>query len=329
MYKQIIVQKFGGTSLGTTELIKKAALKVSSAIKNGFSPIVVASAMAGTTNNLINLSNLMGIKAGDEEYDAVISAGEQISAGLFAAALRKMGIKSKVLFAWQVPIKTDEIFGSASILSIDDTYIKKIINGGVVPVISGFQGVTSSQMVTTLGRGGSDLTAVAIAKSVKAEKCDIFTDVDGVYNIDPRLIPSAKKIYHISYELMLEMASSGAKVLQEQSVAYAMKNNVLIRIASSFSDDDGTIVSDKFSTETSSDIIGITILTDAHDQQNCHISLIGSMSKGHLNVLNQIKHLLNLEKIDYKIKDVQKLKISISLKYRESQLALQTLSKIL
>jgi aspartate kinase len=199
--------------------------------------------MAGVTNKFIGYMNSLGIYEGDPEYDSVVSSGELVTSGLLAVALKNLGLKAKSYASWQVPIFTSDTHGNAIIQKVDSISLKKDISAGIIPVISGFQGVSSENRITTLGRGGSDLTAVAVASAVDADLCEIYSDVDGVYTVDPNLYPEAKKIDRINYREMLEMASQGAKILQAQSVNYAMNRNVVVRVASSFVDDGGTIIS--------------------------------------------------------------------------------------
>ncbi len=238
-----IVQKFGGTSVANLERIKNAANIVSRARSKYNDVVVVVSAMAGVTNKFVEYVNHMGTFEGDAEYDSVVSSGELVTSGLMAIALRNIGIKSRSYSSWQVPVFTDNNHGRAVIQSIDPSNLQRDLENGIVPVVCGFQGVSSENKITTLGRGGSDLTAVAVSSAIKADLCEIYSDVDGVYTVDPNLYPYATKIDSICYNEMLEMASHGAKVLQEQSVDYAMKKNVVVRVASSFLDNGGTIIS--------------------------------------------------------------------------------------
>jgi aspartate kinase len=242
------VQKFGGTSVSTLERIRNVADIVARTVKlHRKNSVVVVSAMAGVTNRFVEFVSEMGVAEGDAEYDQVVSSGELVTAGLMAIALRKVGIVSRSFAAWQVPILTDSNHGRAVIGRVDPASIRTSLENGVVPVICGFQGVSNENKITTLGRGGSDLTAVAVASSIAAEQCEIYSDVDGVYTVDPNFFPEARKIDEISYREMLEMAIHGAKVMQAQSVEYAQRHNVEIRVASSFVDNGGTIISGKVS----------------------------------------------------------------------------------
>jgi aspartate kinase len=239
------VQKFGGTSVATLERIKNVADIVARSHKNGRSVVAVVSAMAGVTNKFIGYVQNLNACEGDPEYDHVASSGELVTAGLLAIALKNLGLNAKSYSAWQVPIFTNGNYGCATILKIDPQNLKNDIANGVIPVICGFQGVSPENRITTLGRGGSDLTAVAVASAVDADLCEIYSDVDGVYTVDPNLYHEARRIEGVNYYEMLEMASQGAKILQEQSVDYAMKKRVVVRVASSFVDNGGTIISEK------------------------------------------------------------------------------------
>ena len=238
---EIIVQKFGGTSVGSVERIAEVAKIVEkSAQENNI--IVVVSAMSGETNRLIALAKSFGENPNKREFDALISTGEKVSASLLAIALNQIGIKAKSFSAAQISMKTTNNFSKAKILDIDDRKILDTLADGYIPIITGFQGITETGDVTTLGRGGSDTTAVAIAASVKAKQCDIYTDVDGIYTTDPRMVPNAKKLDAISMEEMLEMAGKGAKVIQIRAVEFANKFNVPVRVLSSFEQGNGTLI---------------------------------------------------------------------------------------
>ena len=238
---EIIVQKFGGTSVGSVERIAEVAKIVKkSAQENNI--VVVVSAMSGETNRLIGLAKSFGENPNKREFDALVSTGEKVSASLLAIALNQIGIKAKSFSAAQISMKTTNNFSKAKILDIDDKKILDTLADGYIPIITGFQGITETGDVTTLGRGGSDTTAVAIAASVKAKQCDIYTDVDGIYTTDPRMVPNAKKLDAISMEEMLEMAGKGAKVIQIRAVEFANKFNVPVRVLSSFEQGNGTLI---------------------------------------------------------------------------------------
>ena len=239
--------KFGGTSVADPEKIEKAADKVVREVEKGNQIAVVVSAMSGITNKLVDYCSDITPIYDAREYDTVVASGEQVTAGLMAIALQKRGISARSWLGWQIPIICDDIHGKARIEEIKSEEIEKRFSDNEVAVIAGFQGVSLRNRITTLGRGGSDTSAVALAAAIKADRCDIYTDVNGVYTTDPRIVPQAKKLKIISYEEMLEMASSGAKVLQTRSVEMAMKNNVNVQVLSSFengigSDLPGTIL---------------------------------------------------------------------------------------
>ena len=237
-----IVQKFGGTSLATLDLIKKAASRVKTEVDAGYSVVAVVSAMAGTTNVLVGYVRDLSTTYDRAEYDAVVSAGEQITAGLLTLALQNLGLSARSWQGWQLPIHTSAHHTHASIEHINIDGLVRDCQKGVVAVVTGFQGMSSEGRITTLGRGGSDTTAVALAAALKAERCDIFTDVDGVYTADPNYIQAAGKLNHIAYQDMLELASQGAKILQKDSVEFAMKHSVRLRVLSSLSETPGTLV---------------------------------------------------------------------------------------
>lgn len=242
----LIIQKFGGTSVGDVERIKKVAQIVKRERDAGNKVAVVVSAMSGTTNQLVAWCNeVSGFQTPDAftEYDAVVSSGEQVTSGLLALALKSIGVPAMSFQGWQIGMVTDDLHGRARVESIDASLLEKHINNGEVPVIAGFQGITADGRISTLGRGGSDTSAVAIAAALKADLCDIYTDVDGVYTADPRIVPKARKLNKIAYEEMLEMASLGAKVLHSRSVEMAMKSHVRVQVRSTFSDTvPGTLV---------------------------------------------------------------------------------------
>ena len=242
----VLVMKFGGTSVATLDRIRRAAKRVSVEVAKGYDVIVIVSAMSGKTNELVGWVTEMSPMYDAREYDAVVSSGENITAGLMALTLQEMEIPARSWQGWQVPVLTNSAHSSARIEEIPSVNIAaKFAEGMRVAVVSGFQGVSPEKRITTLGRGGSDTTAVAFAAALKAERCDIYTDVDGVYTTDPRVSPKARKLEKIAYEEMLELASLGAKVLQTRSVELAMRFNVPLRVLSSFeepNDQAGTLV---------------------------------------------------------------------------------------
>ncbi len=231
----VVVMKFGGTSVADVERIRNVARHVKREVDAGNKVAVVVSAMSGTTNQLVAWVRDANPLYDPREYDAVVASGEQITAGLLAIVLQKMGMKARSWQGWQIPIETSEAHGSARILNVDGEAIRRHLDSGEVAVITGFQGIEpKAQRLATLGRGGSDTSAVAIAVALKADVCDIYTDVDGVYTTDPRIVPKARRLPKISYEEMLEMASLGSKVLQTRSVELAMVYRVRVRVLSSF-----------------------------------------------------------------------------------------------
>ncbi len=238
----LIVQKYGGTSVGNIERIKNVARRVAVAHDAGNRVVVVLSAMSGETNRLVAFANEANEFPIGREYDVVVSTGEQVTIGLLAMHLQSMGYKAKSFLGHQVPIVTDSQFGSARIESIGSDRVSEALSTGHIAVVAGFQGVDSKGNITTLGRGGSDTTAVALAAALKADLCEIYTDVEGVYTTDPGICSDARKLKKISYDEMLEMASLGAKVLQTRSVEFARKYGIPVMVRSSFSDADGTLV---------------------------------------------------------------------------------------
>jgi aspartate kinase len=230
----LLVMKFGGTSVADIARIKNSALHVKREAEAGNRVAVVVSAMAGHTNQLVAWTREACALHDTREYDAVVSSGEQITAGLMAIILQSMGVSARSWQGWQIPLLTDDAHGVARIDRIETVEILKRIEQGEVAVVAGFQGVTASNRIATLGRGGSDTSAVALAAALKADRCDIYTDVDGVYTTDPRIVPEAKRLSRVSYEEMLEMASQGAKVLQTRSVELAMAQGVRVQVRSSF-----------------------------------------------------------------------------------------------
>jgi aspartate kinase len=240
-----IVMKFGGTSVADVPRIRAVAGRVKRGVDKGHEVAVVVSAMAGTTNQLVAWTNEVARLHDAREYDVVVASGEQVTVGLLAIALQELGVNARSWLGWQIPIRTDDVHGKARIEAIDCTELVRRFAQKQVAVVTGFQGVGPDGRATTLGRGGSDTSAVALAAALNAERCDIFTDVDGVYTTDPRIVAKARKLEKITYEEMLEMASQGAKVLQTRSVELAMKHRVRVQVLSSFEDKPGTLVTDE------------------------------------------------------------------------------------
>ncbi|MBK3775425.1 aspartate kinase [Azospirillum sp. YIM DDC1] len=270
-----IVLKFGGTSVGDIDRIKNVARKVEQEVKAGHQVAVVVSAMSGVTNQLVKYCNDIDKLHDAREYDAIVASGEQVTSGLLAIALQSLGIQARSWLGWQIPIYSDETHGKARIVSIDTAELDKRMNTGEVAVVAGFQGVTESGRITTLGRGGSDTSAVALAAALKADRCDIYTDVDGVYTTDPRIVTKARKLSKITYEEMLELASQGAKVLQTRSVEMAMNHRVRVQVLSSFEEAagsalPGTLVVDEDEIVEKEVVSGI-----AYSRDEAKITLIG------------------------------------------------------
>ncbi len=269
--------KFGGTSMAGIERIRNVAQRVKREVEAGNQVAVVVSAMAGDTDRLVGFCREASALYDPREYDAVVSSGEQVTSGLLAIALQAIGVPARSWLGWQLPIRTSDAHATARIESIDTTALDESLAKGEVAVIPGFQGVTDANRITTLGRGGSDTSAVAMAAAMQADRCDIYTDVDGVYTTDPRIVPRARKLARVTYEEMLELASVGAKVLQTRSVGLAMKEKVRVRVLSSFDDtrdEDGyrgtLIVGEEEVTDMERQLItGI-----AHDKNEAKITLV-------------------------------------------------------
>ena len=287
-----MVLKFGGTSVADVPQIKKIAIKVKKEVNQGNRVIVIVSAMAGVTNNLIDLVRTTSETPPYSEYDVVLSTGEQVTSALLAIALNNLKIKARSWLGWQVPIISDNSYGKAVIEEIKTDNIFEFLKKNQVAIISGFQGVSKENRITTLGRGGSDTSAVAISAAFSAERCDIYTDVDGVYTTDPRIVKSAKKLDLITYEEMLELASQGAKVLQTRSVALAMKYNVKLRVLSSFEDLPGTSIIKEEQNMEKTEISGIAhslneakiTLSGVPDQPGQAAEIFGALAKYSINV---------------------------------------------
>ena len=271
---KIVVLKFGGTSVADVPQIKKISHKIKSEVDKGNKVIVVVSAMSGVTDNLVELVKNTSELASSSEYDVVLSSGEQVTSALLTIALNNLNIKGRSWLGWQVPIITDNTHSKAVIDKIKTSNILNSFKKNDIAIVSGFQGLSSENRITTLGRGGSDTTAVAIAAAFNALRCDIYTDVDGVYTTDPRIVKSAKKLDYVTYEEMLELASQGAKVLQTRSVALGMKYSVNLRVLSSFEDKPGTFILKERGNMEKSEISGI-----AHSLNEAKITLSGVPDK--------------------------------------------------
>ena len=289
---ELVVLKFGGTSVADVPQIKKIALKIKGEVDQGNKVIVVVSAMSGVTNNLIDLVNQTSKNFSLSEHDVVLSTGEQITSALLSIALEELSLKARSWMGWQVPIVSDNTHGKAVIKDIKTSNIMGSIKKGYIAIVSGFQGISEDNRITTLGRGGSDTTAVALAAAFSADRCDIYTDVDGVYTTDPRIVKKAKKLDFITYEEMLELASQGAKVLQTRSVALAMKYNVNLRVLSSFANVPGTLIAEERGNMEKSEISGIAhslneakiTLSDIPDQPGQAANIFGALAEFSINV---------------------------------------------
>ena len=289
---KIIVLKFGGTSVGSVERIMKVASIITSYIKKKFKVIVVSSAMSGVTNELIQKSKKISDNFDKSEYDVLVSTGEQMSCALIAGRLRHLGYKSQSWMSWQIPIFSEGYYGSSRISWINKNKIIKFINSGGIPVITGFQGINKDNRITTLGRGGSDASAIMCAKFFKAQKCIIYTDVDGVYTTDPSILKKAKKIKVISYEEMLEMASLGAKVMQPTSLQNARLNRIVVEVKSSFANKEGTLITKRKNIFRNKTITGLTstkndakvTLVGVKDKPGVAASVFKPLSQNYINV---------------------------------------------
>lgn len=288
----LIVQKFGGTSVADVEHIKAVAGHVKKEVDAGNQVAVVVSAMAGVTSQLVDYVDQTGKLFDAREYDVVVSSGEQVTSGLLSLVLQDMGVSARSWQGWQFPIKTNSAHGKARIEEIETIAVLKSLNGGEVAVVPGFQGVGADGRITTLGRGGSDTSAVALAAALGADRCDIYTDVDGVYTTDPRIVAKAKKLDKITYEEMLEMASVGARVLQTRSVEVAMKHGVRLQVRSSFSDEPGTLVVNEDEIVEHELISGIAYSRDeakitlvaVPDKPGIAASIFGPLADANINV---------------------------------------------
>jgi aspartate kinase len=291
-----IVMKFGGTSVADLDRIRNVAQRVRRQVEMGDQVAVVVSAMAGVTNQLVSMCQSLSPLHDAREYDAVVATGEQVTSGLLAIALQAIGIEARSWAGWQIPLLTDDAHGAARIQSIDAEGLIRRMESGQVAVVAGFQGIAPDNRVATLGRGGSDTSAVALAAAVRADRCDIYTDVDGVYTTDPRMVPRAKKLDRIAYEEMLELASVGAKVLQTRSVELAMKERVRVQVLSSFVDPEkenqGTLLVDEDEIVEKEIVTGIAYSRDeakvtlrhVPDRPGVATSVFGPLSDAHVNV---------------------------------------------
>ena len=287
-----LVKKFGGTSVADVERIQAVARRIKQSVEEGDQVAVVVSAMAGVTNQLVDYALKISALHDPREYDVVVASGEQVSAGLLAMALQELGIPARSWLGWQIRFNTNDAHGKARISGIDTAELEGRLAAGEIPVIAGFQGVTPSNRITTLGRGGSDTTAVALAAALKADRCDIYTDVDGVYTTDPRIVAKARKLSAITFEEMLEMASVGAKVLQTRAVELAMKYGVRLQVCSSFDHVPGTFVVGEEEVVEHELVSGVTYSRDeakitllrVADRPGVAAGIFGPLAEANINV---------------------------------------------
>ena len=287
-----LVQKFGGTSVADIDRIRVAADRVAAAVRAGNEVAVVVSAMAGTTDQLVAWTREISPVHDAREYDVVVSSGEQAAVGLMALALQAAGVDARSWLGWQIPILTDDVHGRARIGDIDTEELLNRMAQGQVPVVAGFQGLSTARRITTLGRGGSDTSAVALAAALGADRCDIFTDVDGIYTTDPRIVGKARKLEKVTFEEMLEMASQGARVLQTRSVEMAMNHGVELQVLSSFADAPGTFVVNEDEAVEQQVVSGIAYTRDeakvtivgVPDRPGIAASIFGPLAETSINV---------------------------------------------
>jgi len=289
----LLVQKYGGTSVADLDRIRNVARRIKRAVDEGHRVAVVVSAMAGTTNQLVAWVHGLDPAGYDPaEYDQVVSSGEPITIGLVAIALQTLGVPARSFLGWQAGVRTDGAHGKARILAVEPQAVQACLAEGKVAVVAGFQGIGPDGRVTTLGRGGSDTSAVALAAALQAERCDIYTDVDGVYTTDPRIVAKARKLERITYEEMLEMASVGAKVLETRSVALAMQHRVRVQVLSSFEDRPGTLVVDEDEIVESQIVSGIAYsrnearitVQQVEDRPGVAAAVFGPLAEANINV---------------------------------------------
>jgi len=293
----LIVQKYGGTSMGSPERIREVARRVQRFVQEGHRLVVVVSAMSGETNRLLGLAKELNPDADSRELDVIASTGEQVTIGLLSIALHKLGLKAKSYTGFQVPIRTDSAYAKARILAIEEANMRRDLETGHVVVVAGFQGIDAGGNITTLGRGGSDTTGVALAAALRADECQIYTDVDGVYSTDPRIVPEARRLRTVTFEEMLELASLGSKVLQIRSVEFAGKYKVKLRVLSSFTDvgstDMGTLITFEEEENMEQAIISgiafnrdeakITVL-GVPDRPGIAVGILGPVAEAHIDV---------------------------------------------
>jgi aspartate kinase len=319
----IIVQKFGGTSVGSIERIQNVANKVIRELNNGHQLVVVVSAMGKTTDELVNLASQISKHPNKREMDMLLSTGEQVTIALLAMALREKGYDAVSLTGWQAGIETEAFHGNARILNVDTTKIKSLLDEGKIVIVAGFQGITKDGEITTLGRGGSDTTAVALAAALNADKCDIYTDVRGVFTTDPRYVKTARKLPSISYDEMLELANLGAGVLHPRAVEFAKNYSVQLEVRSSMEDERGTIIEEEVSMEQNLIVRGI-----AFEDQVTRVTVCG-LPNG-LHTLSTIfttlaSHGINVDIIIQSTTNQEKTNLSFSVKTPDLEETLEVL----
>ena len=303
---EIVVQKFGGTSVGSVERIDSVAEIIKNASKSN-KIVVVVSAMGGETNRLVDLAKAFGDEPNKREFDALVSTGETVSSALLTMALHSKGIKARSFSASQISMRTTSTYSKAKILDVDAKKILNVVDSNTIPIITGFQGVTEGGDVTTLGRGGSDTTAVAIAAQIEAIRCDIYTDVDGIFTTDPHVVANAKKLDSITMEEMLELAGQGAKVVQTRAVEFANKYKVPVRVLSSFNDGDGTLISLKDQSMENALVSGIAFQKDqvkftlhnVGDTPGTAFKILGPISEAEIEVDVIVQNVSIDDKTDF------------------------------
>jgi aspartate kinase len=303
----LVVEKYGGTSVGTVERIQVVAENVAASAHKGDQMVVVVSAMSGETNRLIGMAREISSAPSQREMDTLVSTGEQVTIALLSLALQNLGVPAISYTGFQIPILTDGVHGKARIETIVGDSVKNSLGEGKVVVVAGFQGISSDNNITTLGRGGSDTTAVAMAAALKADECRIFTDVDGVYTADPRMVQNARRLDRITFEEMLELSGAGAKVMQIRAVEFASKYNVPIRVLSSFESGPGTLISYEDKNMEQPLISGITSVDNeakvtirgVPDRPGIAYSILGPVSDAHINVDMIVQNVGNDELTDF------------------------------
>lgn len=303
----LVVEKYGGTSVGTVERIQAVAENVAARARKGDQMVVVVSAMSGETNRLIGMARDISSEPSQREMDTLVSTGEQVTIALLSLALHNLDVSAVSYTGFQIPILTDDVHGKARIETIDGDSVKKSLVEGKVVVVAGFQGISANNNITTLGRGGSDTTAVAMAAALKADECRIFTDVDGVYTADPRMVENARRLDRVTFEEMLELSGAGAKVMQIRAVEFASKYNVPIRVLSSFESGPGTLISYEDKNMEQPLISGITSVDNeakvtirgVPDRPGIAYSILGPVSDAHINVDMIVQNVGNDELTDF------------------------------